>query len=520
MGAWHKRRGSGPRGFWRVGMKGRLNSAILGLVAFNLLAMLAVFLLAYGAGAKSGGTALWNFGALRSEALFPLLGAAGVLVVGSLIVFFRLSNSICEPVGALVEFAEQVSEGEFGARLDGEGKDDFAYVAQRLNKAAAQAAKSMQDEQAQRDLQRSVTEFLAVVSQIARGDLTLRGSVTSDALGNVVDSVNYMLDNFTSVLRRVRDAANDVSASANQIMGASETMATGATQQDHEITNTSSAVEELTVSMKQVSNNAEASAEAARRALDAAEQGNRSVRDTLEGMQRIRSSVQATAKKIKSLGDRSLEISEIINVINDITEQTNLLALNAAIEAARAGEAGRGFAVVADEVRKLAEHSRTATKDIAALIKAIQAETNEAVVVMEEGTREVEVGARLADQAGKALEAISAVVRQSAELVQEISLASKQQVRGTEGVANAMQIISNITRQTSQGARQTARSTEKMVKMSEQLNEALSQFRVQPTHGQPANGQPANALPIASQATNAPLAPNQRKEAQAGAGRG
>jgi twitching motility protein PilJ len=226
-----------------------------------------------------------------------------------------------------------------------------------------------------------------------------------------------------------------------------------------------------------VSNNAEASAEAARRALDAAEQGNRAVRDTLDGMQRIRSSVQATARKIKSLGDRSLEISEIINVINDITEQTNLLALNAAIEAARAGEAGRGFAVVADEVRKLAEHSRTATKDIAALIKAIQAETNEAVVVMEEGTKEVEVGAGLADQAGKALEAISSVVRQSAELVQEISLASKQQVRGTEGVANAMQIISGITRQTSQSARQAAGTVGTLVKLSEQLVDALSQFR-------------------------------------------
>ena len=199
--------------------------------------------------------------------------------------------------------------------------------------------------------------------------------------------------------------------------------------------------------------------------------------DTLDGMQRIRSSVQATAKKIKSLGDRSLEISEIINVINDITEQTNLLALNAAIEAARAGDAGRGFAVVADEVRKLAEHSRSATKDIAALIKAIQAETNEAVIVMEEGTREVEAGAGLADQAGKALEAISSVVRQSAELVQEISLASKQQVRGTEGVANAMQIISGITRQTTQGARQTASTVGNMVRLSEQLNEALAQFR-------------------------------------------
>jgi twitching motility protein PilJ len=465
------------------------------LVGIDVCATAAVFLLAYAAGAKSGGARLWDLGAMHSDALFLLMAAVGAMALGALFVFFRLSNAVASPVQALTEFAEEVAEGRFDARLEEAGGDDFSYIAQQLNQAAGKAAKAMQDEEAQRDLQRSVTEFLTVVSQIARGDLTLRGSVTGDALGNVVDSVNYMLDNFTAVLRRVRDAAGDVSAGAKEILNASEKMATGAAQQDQEITNTSSAVEELTVSMKQVSMNAEASAGAARRALDAAEQGNRSVRDTLEGMQRIRSSVQATAKKIKSLGDRSLEISEIVNVINDITEQTNLLALNAAIEAARAGEAGRGFAVVAEEVRRLAEHSRAATKDIAALIKAIQAETSEAAVVMEVGTREVEVGARLADQAGKALEAISCVVRQSAELVQEISLASKQQVRGTEGVANAMQIISNITRQTSQGARQTARGTEQMVKMSEQLNEALSQFRIQ-----------AAATP-------------QRNELQAGAGR-
>jgi twitching motility protein PilJ len=389
-----------------------------------------------------------------------------------------LSNKIAAPVRALTAFSEKLAAGDYKQRVEVTADNDFGSIAVNLNLATENASRAIINQEVQENLQRGVTEFLTIVSQVAKGDLTLRGKVTNDTLGNVVDSVNYMLDNFTRVLERVRKAATDVSSSSSQILLATEEMAKGATQQDQEITNTSSAVEELTVSMKQVSNNAEASAEAARRALDAAEQGNRSVRDTLDGMQRIRSSVQATAKKIKSLGDRSLEISEIINVINDITEQTNLLALNAAIEAARAGEAGRGFAVVADEVRKLAEHSRTATKDIAGLIKAIQAETNEAVVVMEEGTREVEVGAKLADQAGKALEAISTVVRQSAELVQEISLASKQQVRGTEGVANAMQIISGITRQTSQGSRQTARTVEQLVKLSEQLNEALSQFRV------------------------------------------
>jgi twitching motility protein PilJ len=459
-------------------MKGRLNWTIGILVLANAAALLAVLLLAYGAGSASGGVSLADLATQPGPARWKLLAGLSVAIAVTLAGGVLLRRRVVKPVGELVAFSQRLAAGDYKAVVEIATNDDFSLIAANLKGAAEHAGRAVISQQAQAELQRSVTDFLTVVSQIARGDLTLRGTVSNDALGNVVDSVNYMLDNFSKVLERVRKAAVDVQSSANDILVASEAMANGATQQDQEITNTSSAVEELTVSMKQVSNNAEASAEAARRALDAAEQGNRSVRDTLEGMQRIRASVQASSKKIKSLGDRSLEISDIINVINDITEQTNLLALNAAIEAARAGDAGRGFAVVADEVRKLAEHSRTATKDIAALIKAIQAETNEAVVVMEEGTKEVEVGARLADQAGRALDAISTVVRQSAELVQEISLASKQQVRGTEGVANAMQIISNITRQTSQGARQTARTVEQQVKLSEQLNEALSQFRI------------------------------------------
>src|SRR5689334_20099634 len=460
-------------------MKSRLSSTILTLAVLSGIGMLAILGLAFHAGREAGtASSLFDFGNLPS-------GASGSVIVAVLLCFgvaafiaWRMGAAVGTPVQQLAEFSERLAAGDPRARADVQSNDDFGYIAENLNRAVAKVSKANSNQEASESLQRSITELLAVINQVARGELALRGKVTNDALGNVTDSINYMLDNFTKVLERVRKAAMEVTACSNNILVAADEMQAGATQQDQEITNTSSAVEELTVSMKQVSNNAEASAEAARRALDAAEQGNRAVRDTLDGMQRIRASVQATAKKIKSLGDRSLEISEIINVINDITEQTNLLALNAAIEAARAGEAGRGFAVVADEVRKLAEHSRTATKDIAGLIKAIQAETNEAVVVMEEGTKEVEVGARLADQAGKALEAISSVVRQSAEQVQEISLASKQQVRGTEGVANAMQIISNITRQTSQGARQTARTVENMVKLSEQLNEALSQFRI------------------------------------------
>jgi twitching motility protein PilJ len=447
------------------------------LVLWTGLALFAVLGLAYHAGRAAKDTSLLEFGALPGDASGAVIGAVVLALATALILALTLGKRVITPVQEIAEFSERFAAGDPRAKAEVESHDDLGFIAENLNRAVAKVSRASLNQEANDTLQRSITELLAVINQVARGDLTLRGKVTNDALGNVVDSINYMLDNFSKVLERVRKAGMEVNACSNNILIAADEMQAGATQQDQETTNTSSAVEELTVSMKQVSNNAEASAEAARRALDAAEQGNRAVRDTLDGMQRIRSSVQATGKKIKSLGDRSLEISEIINVINDITEQTNLLALNAAIEAARAGEAGRGFAVVADEVRKLAEHSRSATKDIAALIKAIQAETNEAVVVMEEGTKEVEVGAGLADQAGKALEAISTVVRQSAELVQEISLASKQQVRGTEGVAHAMQIISNITRQTSQGVRQTVGTVSQLVKLSDQLNEALSQFR-------------------------------------------
>ncbi len=425
-------------------MKSRLSSTIWTLVTLNALVLFVELGLAYSAGQKSGGTNFFDFpnlpsGASGSVIFAVLLGLAMAVILG-----WRLSSSISAPVQNLAEFSERLAAGDPRARAEVSSDNELGHIAENLNRAVAKVSKAASNQEASDSLQRSITELLTVINQVARGDLTLRGKVTNDALGNVADSINYMLDNFTKVLERVRKAAMEVTACSNNILVAADEMQAGATQQDQEITNTSSAVEELTVSMKQVSNNAEASAEAARRALDAAEQGNRAVRDTLEGMQRIRASVQATAKKIKSLGDRSLEISEIINVIN---------------------------------VRKLAEHSRSATKDIAALIKAIQAETNEAVVVMEEGTKEVEGGATLADQAGRALDAISTVVRQSAELVQEISLASKQQVRGTEGVAHAMQIISNITRQTSQGTRGTVATVSQLVKLSDQLNEGLAQFR-------------------------------------------
>jgi twitching motility protein PilJ len=227
-----------------------------------------------------------------------------------------------------------------------------------------------------------------------------------------------------------------------------------------------------------VAESARGSAQAAREALDAAQKGDIAVRDSLLGMQRIRGEVQSISKKIKSLGDRSLEISEIVNTIEDIASQTNLVALNAAIEAAGAGEAGLRFAVVADEVRKLAERSAKATKDIAVLIKNVQSDTQEAVVVMEQGTQEVESGYRMTVQAGESLKAIADVSQRSAELAQDISQATQQQVRGAESVAQAMQSIQAVAAQTERGVLEARRTVDELARLAEELTTSLARFKL------------------------------------------
>jgi twitching motility protein PilJ len=293
-----------------------------------------------------------------------------------------------------------------------------------------------------------------------------------------VDSINVMVGEIAAILVEVRQAAVHVSGSANEMIVSMGQIETGARAQARDAMQATGTAEQLGTSARNVANTADASARAARQGLEVAQHGEQAVRNSLESMQRIRAEVQGVSKKIKSLGDRSLEISDIVNTIDDIAAQTNLLALNAAIEAAGAGEAGLRFAVVADEVRKLAERSAKATRDIATLIKNFQSETQQAVIAMEEGTREVEAGYRVTTEAGESLRQIAAVSQKSAGLAQEISVSTQEQVKGAEHVGLAVQAIAGVSLQTEQSVLQTRKTVDDLVRLAEELTRVLSRFKL------------------------------------------
>jgi twitching motility protein PilJ len=340
-------------------------------------------------------------------------------------------------------------------------------------------------------------DLLSVVSTAAEGDLTIKAEVTADALGSVADAFNLMINGLTNLVTQASNVASEIQRSTSEILQSSERMRVGAEQQADQIRTASEAVNTMSQTTQQMAQNAEAATQTSLKATQAAVKGGASVTETIKGMQRIRAAVQTTGKKIKGLGERSLEIGAIIEVINEIATQTNLLALNAAIEAARAGEQGKGFAVVADEVRKLAERAARATKDITGLIKGIQVETSEAVTVMEEGTREVEEGTKLADQAGAALREIEQIVKQTAGLVAEITAAADRQEEVTEGMVGSMDSILSIlkqTQETSHGVQDTVSTIGKLADLSRRLIDAIGRFKLK--EGMVAPQPVENELPV------------------------
>ncbi|HRF87664.1 MAG TPA: methyl-accepting chemotaxis protein, partial [Pseudomonadales bacterium] len=326
--------------------------------------------------------------------------------------------------------------------------------------------------------QTAILRLLDELADLADGDLTTTATVSEDFTGAIADSINFTIDNLRVLVSRINDTAVRVSSAAQETQGTALHLAEASDHQAQEIAGASAAVNEMAVTIDQVSANAAESAAVAERSVSIANKGAEVVQNTIQGMDNIRDQIQETSKRIKRLGESSQEIGDIVSLINDIADQTNILALNAAIQASMAGDAGRGFAVVADEVQRLAERSSAATKQIEALVKTIQTDTNEAVASMEQTTAEVVRGARLAQDAGVALEEIENVSTTLAELIQNISNAARQQASSAGHISNTMNVIQEITSQTSAGTNATARAIGHLAEMAVDLRDSVQGFKL------------------------------------------
>ena len=326
--------------------------------------------------------------------------------------------------------------------------------------------------------QDAILKLMNEMGSLADGDLTVKATVSEDVTGAIADSVNFTIEELRVLVGRITAAAAQVTAATEAAQKTSTQLLAAAEFQSREIKQTSSAMLNMAQAMNKMSAGASQSAGVARQSVAAAHKGTEAVQNSIIGMNEIREQIQQTSKRIKRLGESSQEIGEIVELISDITEQTNVLALNAAIQAASAGEAGRGFTVVAEEVQRLAERSGEATKQISAIVKTIQTDTSDAVSAMEKSTQGVVEGAKLSDAAGQALSEIGTVSQRLSQLIESITAAMKQQAEVATGVASNMQDILRITQQATEGTQRTANSIGQLAELAGELKGSVSRFKM------------------------------------------
>lgn len=326
--------------------------------------------------------------------------------------------------------------------------------------------------------QQAILRLLDEMGDLADGDLTVTATVTEDVTGAIADSINYAIEALRSLVTTINEISEQVSTSAQESRATAMHLAEASEHQADQITSATTAINKMASTIDQMSQEATESATVAQHSVDIAAKGNETVRKTIKGMDTIREQIQETSKRIKRLGESSQEIGDIVELIDDIADQTNILALNAAMQAAMAGEAGRGFAVVADEVQRLAERSGNATKQIEALVKTIQADTNEAVSSMEATTTEVVTGAQLAEDAGEALKEIESVSNHISERIQRVADTAQTQSEEAARVNDTMSVIQEITTQASDGTNQTAAAIGTLADMADELQRSVAGFRL------------------------------------------
>jgi twitching motility protein PilJ len=371
-------------------------------------------------------------------------------------------------------------------------------------------AAGIQAEQNERN-QQAILRLLDELSSLADGDLTVQATVTEDITGAIADSINYAIEALRELVATINDSSILVDAASKQTEGTARQLLRASETQAKQAAAASESMARMAVSIEEVSGNAERCSDVARHSVEVAHKGGEAVRRTIAGMNTIRETIQDTSKRIKRLGESSQEIGNIVELIEEIAEQTNILALNASIEASRAGESSRGFAVVADEVQKLAERSTNATKKIEVLVSTIQSDTNEAVVSMERSTTDVVGGALLAENAGAALDEIEQVSHQIASLVQNISGSSKEQTSVASAITKNMHVLREISSKTTESSAATTSAISKLAELASQLRKSVAGFALPDLSGTGvlSNARVAASLVAAEQppAPAAPIAP-------------
>ena len=344
---------------------------------------------------------------------------------------------------------------------------------------ARQARESVNETASQNEQnQAAILQLLDELADLADGDLRVQATVTENFTGAIADSINFSIDTMRTMVSKINETSAEVSTAADLTRSSVSQLSEASQRQAKEIADVSEAVNEMAVSIDQVSYNAAESSSVAERSVDIASKGAIVVQNTIGGMDKIRGQIQETAKRIKRLGESSQEIGDIVSLINDIADQTNILSLNAAIQASMAGDAGKGFAVVADEVQRLAERSGAAAKQISALVKTIQSDTNEAVSSMEQTTAEVVQGTRHAQDAGVSLGEIESVSKTLAEIIENISDAARQQAASAGKISNTMKSIEEITSQTTEGTKLTATAVGNLADMTNDLRSSVTGFKL------------------------------------------
>jgi twitching motility protein PilJ len=415
---------------------------------------------------------------LARQGILALIVGGIVAVSLGLGIGYWVARKMALGLSQVAHVAQLAASGNYQARAKVKSKDELGQMATSFNTMLDRITALVTSESERDDMQKRLMSFLVLVSDVGKGDLTKRGEVTADMFGNLADGFNLMVTRFGQLLKQVREAAERVNKSAGTLRDSAGQMAGTAKQQADESRKTLNAVEQLASSMRQVSATAGASSESANQVLQATERGRVAVQETVQDMQSIRASVQRMSKQVKTLGDRSLEISQIVSTIRDIASQTNLLALNAAIEAAGAGEAGARFAVVADQVRKLAESSTGATREIADLVKVIQTDTQEAVVAMEHETQAVEAGSASALRTGEVFKEISGIAQRSSELAQTIAGAAVSQTASTDQVGRSIKDFAGGALETQKATDSARMTVEDMAKLAEGLASSVAQFKL------------------------------------------